>query len=271
MPWRNKAIEIIQRPNVDYYLFIDESGEHILKNFDPVRPVFTVAGVLISKDDYSAIKDAINSLKLKYWEDAKYRDKTTFKQVCFINRAIRRRQKAFSKYYLDDAAYEVFIDDLSALIEGLNFQIIAACIDKQKLVSKYTNPFEPYNLAMEFIIERYSRFLHTNRKTGSVILEARGKREDGLLHQQLLSFYNNGTRYISNRVIQKSIKGGFYFNKKWQDGYENTYVGLELADLVAHPIGHFVLKNEKSKAFQVIEEKFLGYKNYEGKGLKIFP
>ncbi|VVH64256.1 hypothetical protein BSPLISOX_2717, partial [uncultured Gammaproteobacteria bacterium] len=46
---------------------------------------------------------------------------------------------------------------------------------------------------------------------------------------------------------------------------------LEMADLIAHPIGHFVNTEVKSRPFSVFESKFIGYKQYMGKGLKIFP
>jgi len=270
MPWKNSPLEIQHRGDEDYYLFIDESGEHILKNFDTTRPIFTVAGVLIEASSYNQIKEKINNLKLKYWENGVYQEKGKTKKVCFINRAIRRRQKAFSKHYLNDEEYNNFILDLSDTMEELDFQIISSCIDKTKLVNQYINPAEPYSLAMMFIIERFAKFLHNKNKKGLVMLEARGKKEDGLLLSELLDIYNYGTRYMSYRTIQKRITG-FYFNKKWYDNNQKTYLGLELADLIAHPIGHFALYNEKTKAFNRFETKFLGYKDYIGKGLKIFP
>lgn len=48
-----------------------------------------------------------------------------------------------------------------------------------------------------------------------------------------------------------------------------TFIGLELANLTAHPIGHFVQTGEKSRPFQAFESKFLGVKDYVRKGLKV--
>lgn len=271
MAWKNGAIEITQRPDVDYYFFVDESGEHMLKNFDNTRPVFTVAGVLISKEEYDNIKNDFNLLKLKYWKNGQYKEKNSIKKVCLISRAIRRRQRAFSKYYLDEEQYKKFISDLSILIEKSKFNIISACIDKNKLVNQYKYPKEPYSLAMEFIVERLCKFLNSKKSTAFVMMESRGKKEDGLLHQKFLSFFNNGTEYLSYRIVQRVLPGGFYFNPKWQDNNQDTYIGLELADLIAYPIGHFALKKEKRRSFKIFESKFLGYKNYIGRGLKIFP
>ena len=154
-----------------------------------------------------------------------------------------------------------------------NYFIIASSINKEKLVSQYSNPKEPYDLAMEFIIERFSRFLQNQNATGLVMMEARGKKEDGKLHKLFLELYNQGTTFTSHKVIQKTIIGGFYFNGKWnkEKGNLDTFIGLELADLTAHPIGHFVQTGEKSRPFQAFESKFLGFKDYVGKGLKVFP
>ncbi len=274
MPWKLKPLNAHYRDPVDYYLFVDESGEHIIENFDTSRPFFTVSAVMISKSMYDEQKVAINALKEKYWEGGLFKEKNRHtKKVCFVSRQIRRRQGAFSKHYLNDEQYENFLQDLTVLMNTLDYTIIAASIDKVKLVSKYTNPIEPYHLAMEFIVERFSRLLHTQNATGLIMMESRGKREDGSLHQLFLEFYNKGTRFFGSRYIQKTITGGFYFNGKWNKERNNleTFYGLELADLTAHPIGHFVQSREKTRPFETFEKKFLGFKDYWGKGLKIFP
>ncbi len=262
MPWKQKPLQAHHRDPVDYYLFVDESGEHIIDNFDTSRPFFTVSAVMINKTQYDEQKEAVDALKKKYWVQGLFKEKNRHtKKVCFVSRHIRRRQGAFSKHYLNDEQYEAFLLDLSTLMDVLEYIVIAASIDKVKLVSKYTNPIEPYHLAMEFIVERFSRFLHTRNSTGLIMMESRGKKEDGSLHQLFLEFYNRGTRFFGSRYIQKTITGGFYFNSKWNKELNNleTYYGLELADLIAHPIGHFVQSREKTRPFKVLEKKFLGF------------
>lgn len=37
---------------IKYFLFIDESGDHGLKNIDPNFPVFVLSGCIFSKEDY---------------------------------------------------------------------------------------------------------------------------------------------------------------------------------------------------------------------------
>lgn len=38
-----------------YYLFIDECGDHNLAKYDPGFPVFTLCGILVSRQDLNAL------------------------------------------------------------------------------------------------------------------------------------------------------------------------------------------------------------------------
>jgi hypothetical protein len=274
LSWENKPSELFNRIDTNYYMFVDESGEHSIRNFNKENPFFTVASVIIHKNEYSFIKNRVEKLKNKYWENGCFKKKNKIiTKVCFISRDIRRRQGAFSKHYLTDIQYKDFIIDLTNLMESLPFIIVASVIDKENLVERYKEPQEPYLLAMTFILERFVKFLIYKKAQATVIMESRGKKEDLLLHQLFLEIHNSGTDYVNSKRFRDSIIGGYYFNKKWNTQLNNTdtYIGLEIADLVAHPIGHFVRTNDKSRPFSKIEHKLLGYENYIGKGLKVFP
>lgn len=93
MPWRKKPLTAHYRDAVDYYLFVDESGEHIIENFDTSKPFFTVSAVMISKESYPHQKSLMDTLKAKYWENGQFKEKGKYlKKVCFVSRQIRRRQ-----------------------------------------------------------------------------------------------------------------------------------------------------------------------------------
>jgi len=48
--------------------------------------------------------------------------------------------------------------------------------------------------------------------------------------------------------------------------------GLQIADLVAHPIARHVVRPEQpSIAFEIVKKKLLGYPKHMGTGLKCFP
>ena len=272
MPWKSKPLITYTNNDVDYYLFVDESGDHVLSNINSKNDIFTVAGVVIEKNDYLKIEEEIDVLKNRYWDNGTFSPKqNSIKKVCFVSRDIRKRQKAFSKYYLNDVVYESFIDELTMLMKNIKYKIIASSISKSDFLKQNTDASELYHEAMEFIVDKFVRFLHTKNCTGLIMMEARGKKEDAKLHQYFLNIYNNGLDNLSSTVLKKTLTGGFYFNGKWNKNKDNleTFCGLELADLVAHPIGHYRKTDEKSRPFNAFESKFLGYKKYLGIGLRV--
>lgn len=64
---------------------------------------------------------------------------------------------------------------------------------------------------------------------------------------------------------------GIYFNPKWNQGYDNTFSGLEIADLTSYPIHKYIRNNKKDKAFLALENKIDKYPDYINKGIKVFP
>lgn len=110
-----------------------------------------------------------------------------------------------------------------------------------------------------------------NHSKGLVMLEARGKGEDKILLDELKHIiFDTGIRSISSEELQEKIKG-IYFNPKWSNTYDNTFSGLEIADLSSYPIHKYVRSNIKDKAFNIVEKKIDKFPNYNNKGLKIFP
>jgi hypothetical protein len=82
-----------------------------------------------------------------------------------------------------------------------------------------------------------------------IVVEGRGKSEDKDLE---LAF-----RRISD---QASLQGEIYpFDIKFANKATNS-CGLQIADLVAHPIARHVVRPEQSNiAFNIVEKKLLGY------------
>lgn len=157
-------------------------------------------------------------------------------------------------------AREDFMSTLTEIIDQADFKFFAVVIDKQRLVSKYSNPSHPYHLSMEFGLERLYRFLNDKNQDDRlthVVCESRGKKEDYELKLQF-------------RRIQS---GDNYFRKPLPfdiiivDKKVNSE-GLQLADLMARPIGISVLNpSQPNRARDILEKKF--YR--DGFGLKVFP
>lgn len=270
LSWRNRP-EFKQNwpKDIDIILFIDETGDSKYEGLDRSNnKYFTIAGCAFKKEDYRKVMVNITELKKRYWEDGMHLYKGKMKRVCFHSYEIRRGKNAFSEKSIER---KKFLDDLNIFMKNLPIKIFAYTIVKEKMISKYSTPFNPYNLSMEFILERFVKYYLKNNERAAIILESRGKKEDGELLKYIKNILDNGTRYATKEEL-KRIKG-VYFNEKWckEENYKKSYFGLEIADLVVHPISMYNIKEEKNLAFKCIENKIYGYPQYKGKGIKKFP
>jgi hypothetical protein len=160
---------------MNFVLFLDESGDHNLLSIDRNFPVFCLAGCIFDRSYYHhTVRPRLDAFKMQFWN-------TT--QVILHSREIRKHQGAFS--FLDDRdRRESFYATLNALIQGLEFTILAIVILKQAHLNEYgLQARHPYHLSLEFILERYSLAMRRRGResTGYILAESRGKREDRLL------------------------------------------------------------------------------------------
>lgn len=119
---------------------------------------------------------------------------------------------------------------------------------------------------MEFGLERVGRFLNKNVQTHldtSFIFESRGKKEDNALELEF------------RRVCDVSSNGGSKPNYNIVFAHKRTNsCGLQLADLIARPIGRKILMpKQENRAYEIIEPKFRHSDTgkIDGWGLKVFP
>lgn len=257
-------------------MFIDENGNSDIKNIlkclskhenvDENDKYFTVTGCIFAKQNYKIAKDKINNLKNKFWNNGTYIYKNQERKVCFHSREIKRRTTPFDNKLID---YNEFMISISNLIKELNYKIISVSIDKETYLLKHYH-YNIYNTAMCFLIQRYVYFMPSNLK-GLIMLEARGKDEDYILLNEMKHIiFETGIKNISSDELQQKI-AGIYFNPKWNTSYNDTFSGLEIADLSSYPIHKFIRNNNKDMAFEILETKIDKFPNYMNKGIKIFP
>jgi hypothetical protein len=223
----------------------------------------------MGRDDFPRFKDDITSVKMGHWDDGKYQYKGRLKRVVFHSREIRKKEGPFEASQIN---YGSFMTDLSSLIDRTPFITFSSSIDKVRHVAQYSrNAYHVYNLCMNFIVERYCRFLNMKGKNGIILLESRGKKEDHKLLEYLVSLINNGNNFHQASHF-RNIKG-VYFNPKWSKSHDDqlSFPILELADLVSFPIYKHVRTEKKDMAFEVVEKKLHAYPYYNGYGLKKFP
>jgi hypothetical protein len=236
----------------DYLVFIDESGDHVLEVKDADYPVFVLAACIIKKDEYLyKLQPALTDMKLKYYgKDC----------VIFHEREIRKKAGAFSILKNQDIMKD-FMADMNNMMAAIDYTVISTVIDKGALKATYKYPEHPYNLACRFCLERIFLFLEkkaaVDKKT-IINFESRGEKEDKELKLHFLEICTEkGWTNFDINFINKSTNCS----------------GLQFSDLIARPIGRWVINREQqNRAFDILKSKF--YKkgdDFLRIGLKIFP
>jgi hypothetical protein len=243
----------------NFYLFIDESGNHNLANVDCDFPIFLLCGVIFSDTHYNTVLQEVSTLKRKFWGDRK---------VILHSRDIRRCEKEFS-ILLNNTVKSDFYDDINNILRPNRYRIIASAIDKQKFIARYGKiADDPYALSLSFIVERTIFLLDDvadGEKTLHIIIERRGTKEDNSIASHLRKIKARGTNYVNSQRF-RDLGTTVTFKSKSEDD-----TGLQLSDLIAYPIARYVIDNTRANpAFDLIEPRF--YKKYGRRyGLKIFP
>lgn len=241
----------------EYIIYADESGDHSLSSIDSQHPIFALAFCIFKKSDYTNIVlPRINQFKFNFWGHD---------LIILHNREIRRPEKEFGFLKFSENLRDKFFTGLNQLIEELPFAIISTVIDKRLLKEKYDKPHSPYETALKFCLERSYSFLEENGSSQhitNVIVEQRGLKEDKELQLAFSRIVDNENWHKKRLPFEI-----MFANKKINS------CGLQIADLVVHPIGRYVINGEQNnRSFKILENKIVcrnGIK--EGYGLKIFP
>ena len=276
--WRNRPTKVDNVPqNIDYIISIDENGTSNLRKVLQAKQAgepapdserhFTVTACMFRTRDFESASEMVMLLKNKYWRNALFSYGDQQKRVCLHSKEIRGHKGAFHPEIID---YDSFILDLSQLIEDLPMTVYASHIDKVQHVNKYCYPDAPYDLCMNFVLERITKDLGDS-ETCVVILESRGAKEDMELLNQIKRLIDYGNHYAS--VLQLSKIRGVYFNPKWskEDHCQKSYWSLEIADVCSYPIYKYFAHGKRDQAFDIVETKFRAFPRYRGRGLKSFP
>ncbi len=242
-----------------YYLFIDESGDHGLVNLDPSFPVFLLCAILTSEENYDSIKNNINQIKNKFWDD---------KEVILHSRDIRKCEKEFQILF-DLALKKDFYEMINQVISSSKYRVLASAINKEKYINMYGKlSNDVYELALSFVIERAIFSLDEIKgvqKELEIVIEKRGKKEDKKLEEHFQRLLARGTSYVSPERL-KDVHLKITFKSK-----RENINGLQLSDLVAYPIARYVIdKKRANPAFEVVKDKIY-MKNGKLYGIKIFP
>lgn len=243
-------------------MFLDESGDHNLAKVDNQFPVFCLAGCIFDESEYYQNSNAkIDAFKIRYFNNS---------NVILHSREIRKCESPFN-ILLNSKTKQNFYTNLDNLISNLPFTVLGSVILKNKLKDQYSDPSNPYALALQFMIERFLYFLEENNDIGYISAESRDPKANTDLLNTFTNNINNGSYFdaycVKAERFQRKIQKMIFITKQKNEN------GHQIADLVAYPTAKFGLdKSKLNPAFDIIKNKF---RNKNGKimgyGLKIFP
>lgn len=141
----------------DYLVFIDESGSPSMGKIDPDFPLLVLAFMIVRKDEYvQQVVPAVQAFKFQHFGHD---------QVILHEREIRRDFGSFA-FLKTRALKQAFLDELTAIVEKVPFHLVSVVIRKDLLQKRYTQPENPYHLALQYGLERISAF-YTRRASGN--------------------------------------------------------------------------------------------------------
>jgi hypothetical protein len=251
-----------ERPFGKYIVYVDESGDHGMSSIDPDYPIFVLAFCIFHKRHYGEkVVPALEAFKFKHFGHD---------QVVLHENEIRKEKGAF-RIFPNRAAKNNFLNDLTSIVESSNFILASCVIEKHPLRDTDEIYDNPYHIALmhcmlslyDFLVEKDEQEHLTH-----VVVERRGAKEDKELELEF--------RRICDGSNPRGLELPFdilFADKKAMSS------GLQLADLVARPIGIHVLRpDQPNRAFDALKKKFFCEggrpevgERYDGWGLKIVP
>lgn len=245
-------------------MYLDESGDHNLnpKRINPKYPIFVLGGVIVDRAYVrDQVEPALREFKRKH-----------FGRDDVILHTVDMGRGGGDYAFLDDPVRRAdFYNDLNALLQELDYKVVACVIDKLAHIAQYgSNAIDPYMYSLDILVERFCLELGLDVDGGFICAEKRGPSLD----RELMAAWEDirsttGTGYKAAVVVDARIVAFDLRDKK------PNLAGLQLADLVITPVGrHVTGRPEKADQVRwaVVESKLRRVGgSYEGKGLVIRP
>lgn len=240
-------------------LFLDESGDHNLSVIDPQYPVFVLGGVIMERAYAEGpLVEAINAFK---------QDLFGRTDIILHTADITRNRNGFER--LKEPAFRArFYERLNALMRSLRFSVVACAIRKDAHLARYgVAALDPYLLSLDILVERFCFDIGDATGGGVIVAEKRDPTLDRELDLAWLNLKIQGTRFLRANEIEKRVLG---LNLRPKSA---NLAGLQLADLVATPIGRHVIGKPANEDWRIVCEKFRRNRagKVDGYGLVILP
>lgn len=238
-------------------LYLDEAGDHSLEKIEPTFPVFVLGGVILNHNYLNeTVEPGIDQLKDDFFGSHDF---------CLHTAEIVRAKGAFSS--LDDAARKrTFIDALTNLLDGLDFQVLACAIKKRPFLEQGGNiASNLYHEAFDVLVDRFCRELVGSAELGIIYAERRRADLDHDLEMAWERIRHEGTAATSREQISSRIVELILKDKRVNNA------GLQLADLVVTPIGRAIAGYPPRADWDLVTRKLWGGPYVESSGLIVIP
>lgn len=274
----NSKYDLPSRPSKfedRYRLYLDESGDHVFRETDEIAHRYLcLLGCWFHNPSYMIFHEALENLKTKHLPHHPD-DPVVLHRDDMIN-----ARKAF-KNFRDEAKRTSFDNDLLSVIKNADFRVVAVVIDKHELRRSYEEAAShPYHLGLGFLLQRFAGFLNHINRVGDVMGESRGGKEDRLLKESYTRVFERGVWITKAHTFQSALT-----SRELKLKPKNANIaGLQLADLLGHPVKQWVLKHYghieaepapfAQQLLNVVEKKFnhhLYDGRVEGYGMVLFP
>lgn len=268
-----------------YTLFLDECS-------DKEKGFILVSGFAIPNSQLELFNEKIKEVKEIFWEKEYIANHQTVLHCTELSVIYNNRQNKELYKYLRREEYKFFkklssseIKDLynglyiklSEIMKTFDITIFGCLIDKNRLDYIFDETSrrileDPYNIAIQIIIENFTHFLNKRNGVGYITYEARNAETNVSRNSLDMSMYDNfckikvvskGLPYVNSNAITNRIR---YFNiiRKTE---ENP--GIEYADFITYNLfkSFFINdENDKSEFIKKIEKNL--YKGELSEGEK---
>jgi len=218
-------------------IYLDECGAHELRSAEPYR-AFVLSAVIIRDTDHDTVDQSWKAFKAQNLGST---------DVNVHEPEVRRGNGPFDNPHRARKRRE-----MRATFASLSVAIITVVVHRDDYIHDFglgpvdtSLPAHIYWMALDFLMERAVMALDLQFKgaTARVVAEARGPLEDAQLQYEFARLHLDGTSYIRPGWFRQALLPGIRFENK-----DKNITGLQLADLVARPVGDKIL-NPRRKPY----------------------
>lgn len=249
-----------------HLMYIDESGDTIPLS-QKGKKFLVLTGCILHESSYQEIESGFRSIKTNYYQDPDIEVKSNFLRYANPELPENSPLKLNSREKYDELEKTV-----AEFMRSLPVTLYSVVIDKELYWNLYPSQ-NPYNIAYVFLLERFQKYLKSEKSLGICIIDPReGQVEKHFIGNELSEIHNK-MRWQSSSLWSKcpSIVEKLLFSQS------DKTVGIQLADLFCYPVFNVFEYNKKAEEYwrynELSEAKLFRDKTgkLDGYGLKVFP